>query len=71
MVRESEWGTIPSTFSPQKPPPGRTPLWQWTEDGDDIVKTFDGTDFSAFNGTAEELLAKFKVGHPPNGGPKV
>jgi hypothetical protein len=55
-------GAIPTSFNPNKPPPGRTPLWQWTEDGDAIVKRFDGTDFSAFDGTADELVAKFEIG---------
>lgn len=55
-------GKIPTSFTPVNPPPGSTPLWQWTEDDYDIVKQWDGTDFSAFNGTADELATKFKMG---------
>lgn len=58
-------GKIPTSFNPVKPPSGDTPLWQWTEDDYDIVKKWDGIDFSAFNGTADELAAKFKM-EPPN-----
>ena len=58
-------GHVPASFNPVRPPPGRTPLWQWTEDGDAIVKEFGGTDFSAFDGTADELLAKFGMKPPP------
>ena len=53
--------SLPTSFTPNRPPAGLTPLWQWTKDGDAIVAKFDGIDFSAFNGTEDELLAKFKI----------
>jgi hypothetical protein len=63
-------GHLPKLFDPYKPPAGRIPLWQWTVDGDPFVEQFKGTDlegvdFSAFDGTAAEILAKFRLSPAP------
>ena len=63
-------GKIPVSFDPVKPPPSHMLLWQWTDDSDgkdSPTKKFGGIDFNAFDGTADELLAKFKIVPQPPG----
>lgn len=55
-------GVCPTTFTPDRLPPGPGPVdfWQWSQDGDAIVKANDGIDFDVFNGTFEELQTYWK-----------
>ena len=50
-------GEIPPDFNPVNPPPGNVPLWQFSSDGTALNDEWDGSDFSAFNGSLDDLRA--------------